>query len=124
MSMSKRPFKIKMISTLSIFIGIFNIFIFANNVNNLIFFVIGSACIFLGLGLFTLSNRIRILTIIFSIFFIFIYILLIIYTIREYEYHHGFAGIGLIFHFPLLLFCIWALDCLNQPKIKKLFRRG
>lgn len=119
--MTKKPFKIIMISILGFIIGTFNIFIFYNK-NSLVFFIIGILCIILSFGLFKLWNLARIMTEISAIVFIFIYTGLIVYTFTGYRYHHGFAGIGLVFHLPLLLLCIWALDYLNNPKIKILFK--
>lgn len=119
--MAIRPLKIIAIPILLFLIGIFYLFIFSNK-NNVIFLIIGSLCIFLSFGLFKLLNFVRIMAIGLSCIFVLVYILLIVYGLTSYSYHHGFAAIGLILHLPLLLLCIWTLDCLNKPDIKNKFK--
>lgn len=118
--MTKRPFRITLISICGFLIGLFNIFSFSNR-NDLIFLIIGLICVFLSLAIFRLWKPTRIIAMIFSWIFILIYLSLIIYAVTGYSYHHGFAFIGLIFHLPLLLLCILTLHYFNLPQIKKLF---
>ncbi|MDD4938839.1 MAG: hypothetical protein PHE18_00325 [Candidatus Omnitrophica bacterium] len=118
--MIKKPTRVILISGLGLIIGIFNIFVYSNH-NSPIFLTIGVTCFILSIGLFKLNNWARMLTIIMASVFIIIYGALLIYTFAYYEQHHGFAGIALIFHLPLLLLSIWSLDCLNNPGIKTLF---
>jgi len=119
--MTKKPGRIITISILGLFIGALNIFIYSNH-NSIVFLIIGLACFILSAGLFKLKNWARILAIIAAIVFILIYANLIIYMFVYYQRHHGFAGIALIFHLPLLLLSVWTLDCLNNPKIKLFFK--
>ncbi len=120
--MSKKPLRIILISIVGFIIGLFNIFIFYNE-NSIVFFIMGFLCVILSFGLFNLWNWARMIAKIAAILFMIIYGYLIVYAFAGYNYHHGFAFIGLIFNLPLLLLCLWVLDCLNNPKIKALFKQ-
>jgi hypothetical protein len=121
--MVNRPTKITIIAILGFIIGLFYISVFRGKVD-IDLLINGLVCIIFSLGLFKIKNWARIMGIISSWISIFIYLNLIIYTITYYQRHHGFAVIALILYLPLLLFSIWVLDCLNQPKIKQFFKEN
>jgi len=116
-----RSRRILLLSIYGFIIGLFYAFVIPRK-ENPVFFINGLFCIILSFGFFKKWKWARILGIIFSIIMILIYILLILYTFAGWNYHHGFAAIGLIFNFPLLIFCLLALDYLNNSNIKILFK--
>ena len=120
--MSKRPLRVIVISLLGLFIGIFNLFIFTISKQGF-FLLVSIVGFILNIGIFKLWNWTRITARVFAWFFIVLYLLLVTYTITGWQYHYGFAGIALFFHLPLFCWCIWALDYLNRPQTKELFKK-
>lgn len=121
---TKRPFKIVLISFLGLLISLWNFIIAFGDKRNSIFIIIALIYLFLGIGIFLLSNRVRIFAIIFSILTLIIYIQLLYFGIKGIFIggKSAFLAAGFIFNFPIFIFSLLVLDTLTRGEFKEIFK--
>jgi len=112
------PLRIKVISGIGIFVSIIYLSAGASNAGNSFAAILGLCCILLSIGLLRLKEMARRGAIVFSILFLIFFMIIVFY---DFSSKHSWRGFATLMYFPLFVFSLLCLICLNQQNIKKIF---